>query len=69
MTAYRRSTVMRRCSPAGEHGTALRRLCPFALLPFDHSVALAGVFGWNDGDHEHRAVATRGVSNLRSPLT
>ena len=36
---------------------------PFALLPFlEHSVALAGVFGRNDGDHEGiRAVGTRGV--------
>lgn len=36
---------------------------PFSLLPFlEHSVALAGIFGRNDGDHEGiRAVATRGV--------
>jgi uncharacterized protein len=36
---------------------------PFSLRPFlEHSVALAGVFGRNDGDHEGiRAFATRGV--------
>ncbi|MBV6520836.1 MAG: hypothetical protein MNPFHGCM_00954 [Gemmatimonadaceae bacterium] len=36
---------------------------PFSLLPFlEHNLALAGVFGRNDGDHEGlRAVAARGV--------
>lgn len=36
---------------------------PFSLLPFvEHNVALAGVFGRNDGDHEGlRAVASRGL--------
>lgn len=36
---------------------------PFALKPFlEHNVALAGVFGRNDGDHEGlRAVAATGL--------
>ena len=37
---------------------------PFALRPFlDHNVAMAGVFGRNDGDHEGlRASAAAGRS-------
>lgn len=36
---------------------------PFSLKPFqDHGIALAGVFGRNDGDHEGlRAMATQGM--------
>jgi putative phosphoesterase len=44
---------------------------PFALRPFvDHSVALAGVFGKNDGDHESLnayAATAIGIELFESP--